>query len=137
MYAGSYGLSSADGQAQPTGSQARGVTWPVRSGLVPPLAEGFIARPDTVPGLEAGDTVPGLEAALVPGAAVALVPGEDAGSAPDWPGSSGKTRLASWPDRCGVTRSRPGGAAVHPEPGASSGSARYFPHGISALGVFI
>ena len=73
MYAGSYGLSSADGQAQPTGSQARGVTWPVRSGLVPPLAEGFIARPDTVPGLEAGDTVPGLEAALVPGAAVALV----------------------------------------------------------------
>ena len=63
------------------------MTWPVRSGLVPLLAEGFIARPDTVPG---------LEAALVPGAAVALVPGEDAGSAPDWPGSSGKTQLATW-----------------------------------------
>ena len=37
----------------------------------------------------------GLEAALVPGTAVALVPGEDAGSAPDWPGSSGKTQLAA------------------------------------------
>ena len=48
--------------------------------------ESFTTRPDTVPG---------LEAALVPGAAVALVPGEDAGSAPDWPGSSGKTQLAA------------------------------------------
>jgi hypothetical protein len=62
------------------------VAWPVRSGLVPPLAEGFTTRPGTVPG---------LEAALVSGAAVALVPGEDAGSAPDWPGSSGKTQLAA------------------------------------------
>jgi hypothetical protein len=55
-----------DGQAQPTGlagNSLRGVTGPVRSGLVPPLAEGFIARPETVPG---------LEVALVPGAAVSL-----------------------------------------------------------------
>ena len=63
-------------------------TWPVRSGLVPPLAEGFIARTETVPG---------LEAALVPGAAVALVTGsETAGGARDWPGSCGKTQLAAY-----------------------------------------
>jgi tetratricopeptide (TPR) repeat protein len=54
---------------------------------VPPLAEGFTTRPDTVPG---------LETALVPGAAVALVPGQDGGGAPGWPGSSGKTQLAAW-----------------------------------------
>ena len=50
--------------------------------------EGLIARPDTVPG---------LDAVLVPGAAVALVPGQDAaGRARDWPGSSGKTQLACY-----------------------------------------
>ena len=91
MHAGSYGLTPADGQAQPggpAGSRAAGA-WHGRSGRAwsPPLAEGFIARPETVPG---------LEAALVPGAAVALVPGQDAGRAPDWPGSSGKTQLAAW-----------------------------------------
>jgi tetratricopeptide (TPR) repeat protein len=73
----------ADGQAQPAGP-----AWPVRSGLVPPLAEGFVGRPDTVPG---------LEAALVPGAAVALVPGpEAAGGSRGWPGSCGKTQLACY-----------------------------------------
>ena len=90
MHTGSYGSVPADGQAQPAGPRRRGVAWPVRSGLVPPLAEGFIARPETVPG---------LEAALVPGAAVALVPGpgrEAAGGARDWPGSCGKTQLASY-----------------------------------------
>jgi tetratricopeptide (TPR) repeat protein len=85
VYAGSYGLTPADGPALPAGSQPRGVAWPVRSGLVPPLADGFISRPETVPG---------LEAAVVPGAAVALVPGRAAESAPDWAGSSGKTQLA-------------------------------------------
>ncbi len=88
MYAGSYGLTAADGRAQPVrsaGSQAGAVTWPVRAGLVPPLADGFVARPETVPG---------LEAALVPGAAVALVPGQAAASRPDGPGSSGKAQLA-------------------------------------------
>ena len=60
--------------------------WPVRSGLVPPLADGFIARPETVPG---------LEATLVPGAAVALVPGQADAGRPDGPGSSGKTQLAA------------------------------------------
>jgi tetratricopeptide (TPR) repeat protein len=88
VYAGSYGLTPADGPAYsagPTGSQPRGVAWPVRSGLVPPLADAFIARPETVPG---------LEAAVVPGAAVALIPGRASGSAADWAGPSGKTQLA-------------------------------------------
>jgi hypothetical protein len=87
VYAGSYGLTSADGSAHPAGlagSQPRGVAWPVRSGLVPPLADGFIARPETMPG---------LEAAVVPGAAVALVPGRSTASAAGWAGPSGKTQL--------------------------------------------
>ena len=85
--AGSYGLTPADGPAHPAGlagSQPRGVAWPVRSGLVPPLADGFIARPETMPG---------LEAAVVPGAAVALVPGRPTASAAGWAGPSGKTQL--------------------------------------------
>ena len=89
--AGSYGLTPADGPAQlagPAGSQAAGVTWPVRSGLVPPLADGFITRPETVPG---------LEAALVPGDAVALVPGQASAGRPDGPGSS-VTNLSNFLD---------------------------------------
>jgi hypothetical protein len=82
--AGSYGLTPVARQA-PGGGAAGGVAWPVRSGLVPPLAEGFIARTETVPG---------LEAALVPGAVVALVPGTAAGGGRDRPGSCGKTQLA-------------------------------------------
>ena len=85
VHAGSYGLTPADGAAQSAGSQPRGVAWPVRSGLVPPLADGFIARPETMPG---------LEATVAPGAAVALIPGRSAGSAPGWAGPSGKTQLA-------------------------------------------
>jgi tetratricopeptide (TPR) repeat protein len=81
---------TTDGQARPTGpagSRIRAVAWPVRSGLVPPLAEGFIVRPETAPG---------LEAALAPGSVVALVPSQGAaGGARDWPGSCGKTQLAS------------------------------------------
>jgi tetratricopeptide (TPR) repeat protein len=59
---------------------------PVRSGPVPPLAEGFGSRPETAAG---------LAAALVPGAIVALVSGRAAASQP--PGrleSCGKTQLA-------------------------------------------
>jgi len=55
----------------------------VRSGAVPPLAEGWVARPETAPG---------LEQALVPGAAVALIPAHD--TPPSEPCSSGKTQLA-------------------------------------------
>ena len=95
--AGSYGLTPADGPAHPAGpagSQPRGVAWPVRSGLVPPLADGFIARPETMPG---------LEAAVVPGAAVALVPGQAEPRAR----RAGRGRPArpssrsAWPSRCG------------------------------------
>ena len=73
MHPGSYGLTPEAGQPPPAGP-ARSETWPVRSGLVPPLAEGFVARTETVPG---------LEAALVPGALVALVSGETAGNVRD------------------------------------------------------
>ena len=72
-------------------------TWPVRSGRVPALVDGFTARPETAPD---------LAAALPAGAAVALVP--DRGAAPsafpgplaapdaqDWLRSSGKTQLAA------------------------------------------
>jgi Tetratricopeptide repeat len=76
--AGGYGLTPGAGQAPPGG--AAGVAWPVRSGLVPPLAEGFILRTETVPG---------AAEALVPGAVVALVPGSVAGGGP-----CGKTQLA-------------------------------------------
>ena len=90
MRAGGYGLMPATGPVWPAGAAGngtRGVAWPVRSGLVPPLAEGFVARPETVPG---------LEAALVPGAVVALVPGREAARrGRDWPWSCGKTQLAS------------------------------------------
>ncbi len=85
VIAGGYGLTPAKDPAQPAGSQPRGMAWPVRSGLVPPPADGFVARPETAPG---------LEAALVPGAAVALVPGQAAG-APDGLRPSGKTQLAA------------------------------------------
>ena len=85
VHAGSYGLTPAKDPAPPAGSQPQRMLWPVRSGLVPPLADGVIARPKTAPG---------LEAALVPGAAVALVPGQAPG-APDGLRPSGKTQLAA------------------------------------------
>jgi tetratricopeptide (TPR) repeat protein len=72
--------------------------------MVPSLADGFTARPETAPG---------LAGALVPGAAVALIPArearqagdaeqggdaEQAGEAgsPDWLASCGKTQLAAY-----------------------------------------
>lgn len=61
--------------------------WPVRSGLVPPLADAFSARPETAPGL-----VP----ALAPGAVVILEPGRSDTVAGGWLGSSGKTQLAAY-----------------------------------------
>jgi tetratricopeptide (TPR) repeat protein len=63
------------GAAEPAG---QGLVWPVRSGSVPPLADGFSARPETAPG---------LAAALVPGATVALVPAHQGGIS----GASGTT----------------------------------------------
>ena len=72
-------------------------SWPIRSGTVPALAEGFSARLETAPA---------LPAALPAGAAVALVPDRAAvpaalpgpvaaPDAPDWLRSSGKTQLAA------------------------------------------
>ena len=90
MHTGSYGLMSAGGPAQaagPGGQEGHTATWPVWSGPVPPLAEGFAVRPDSVPG---------LESALVPGAAVALVPEQAPATALDWRASSGKTQLARY-----------------------------------------
>jgi tetratricopeptide (TPR) repeat protein len=70
----------------PTGSLGGEVAWPVRSGAVPPLADGFIARQESAPA---------LGAALVPSAAVALVPGwVGAKESRGWLESCGKTQLA-------------------------------------------
>ena len=89
MHTGSYGLMSADGSVQPTGPaqavQGRVPAWPVWSGPVPPLADGFAVRPDTAPD---------LATTLTPGAMVALVPGQAPVSAQDWRASNGKTQLA-------------------------------------------
>ena len=71
-------VESPDGQAQ----------WPVRTGVVPPLADGFSTRPESAPR---------LGAALVPGTAVVLVPGRGAAvGSRDWLGSCGKTQLAAF-----------------------------------------
>jgi hypothetical protein len=78
-------MGSQVAAAGPLGSQDDQVAWPVRSGTVPPLAEGFSARPETAAGL----------GALVPGAAVTLAPSRLAGAgAQHWLGTCGKTQLA-------------------------------------------
>ena len=90
-------VSRAVPAADTAGAAPDRPTWPVRSGRVPPLADGFTARPETAPD---------LAAALPAGAAIALVP--DRGAAPaafpgplaapdaqDWLRSSGKTQLAA------------------------------------------
>ncbi|HEY2261265.1 MAG TPA: tetratricopeptide repeat protein [Streptosporangiaceae bacterium] len=70
------------------GNPVRGVAWPARAGMVPPLADAFTAR---------ADSVPGIEAMLAPGSALALVSGhEDAGPPDGWLRSCGKTQLASY-----------------------------------------
>jgi tetratricopeptide (TPR) repeat protein len=73
---------SAGGLAGPPGARGR---WPLWSGATPPLADGFIPRPASAPG---------IAGALNPGAAVALVPARGADSPRDWRGSTGKTQLA-------------------------------------------
>ena len=57
----------------------------VRSGEVPPLADCFSTRPETVPG---------LADALVPGRPVILTGPEARRHQYDWPGGTGKTQLA-------------------------------------------
>ena len=85
-------MTSAAQPAAVTGAMPGSPFRPVRIGTVPPLAEGFFARPETAPG---------LTALLRAGAAVALVPDRapDPGlasvpAAQDWLRSSGKTQLA-------------------------------------------
>ena len=64
------------------------LSWPIRSGTVPALADGFSARPETAPA---------LAAALSAGATVVLVPDRAAApEAQDWLRSSGKTQLAAY-----------------------------------------
>jgi len=59
----------------------------VRAGAVPPLADGFSARPETAAA---------LESALVPGATVALAPGRPTpGRSGAWLEACGKTQLAA------------------------------------------
>jgi tetratricopeptide (TPR) repeat protein len=83
------GRLRADGPADVAGGQ---VTWPVRSGMLPPLTEGFVARPESAPG---------LGQVLTAGSAVALTPARSARvavppGAPDWAASTGKTQLAAY-----------------------------------------
>jgi len=73
------------------------LSWPIRSGAVPALADGFSARLETAPGLPAALPV-GAAVALVPdrAAAPAAFPGPAAApDAQDWLRSSGKTQLAA------------------------------------------
>lgn len=69
----------------PTGAAATQVTWPVRSGAVPPLADGFSPRPETVPS---------LTEALAPGATAVIAPAAASGGTGARPGPTGKTQLA-------------------------------------------
>ena len=90
-------MTSVVPPAGPAGAVRGRPSWPIRSGTVPALADGFSARPETSPG---------LAAALPAGAAVALVPDRaeapairpgplPAPDAQDWLRSSGKTQLAA------------------------------------------
>jgi tetratricopeptide (TPR) repeat protein len=64
-----------------------GIAWPVCSGPVPALAPGFVARPESVPG---------LELAFPPGRAIVLTPSSPPAKPgfPDWFAACGKTQLA-------------------------------------------
>lgn len=64
---------------------AQQVTWPVRSGLIPPLAECHIPRPETGHGLASN---------LAPGDVAVLVPGEAGRVKAANQGGTGKTQLA-------------------------------------------
>jgi tetratricopeptide (TPR) repeat protein len=76
----------------PAGTGPVRASWPVRSGTVPALADGYIDRPETAPDLTAALPA-GTAAALVPRRAG---PGPAAGpAARDWLRSSGKTQLAA------------------------------------------
>jgi tetratricopeptide (TPR) repeat protein len=86
-------MTSATQLRGPAGVVPGRPSWPVRSGTVPAVADGYTDRLETAPD---------LAAALPPGVAVAVVPGRAAGPGPagdpaarDWLRSSGKTQLAA------------------------------------------
>jgi tetratricopeptide (TPR) repeat protein len=90
-------MTSAVRSADPAGAAPGRPSWPIRSGTVPALADGFSARLETAPGLAAALPA-GAAAALVSdrAAAPAADPGQQpAPGAPDWLRSSGKTQLAA------------------------------------------
>jgi tetratricopeptide (TPR) repeat protein len=89
-------MSSAVPSARPAGAALGGPSWPIRSGTVPTLANGFSARRETAPSLAAALPA-GAAVALVPdrAAAPAASPGPEAPDAQDWLRSSGKTQLAA------------------------------------------
>jgi len=98
-------MSSAAPPQGPAGAAPGRPSWPIRSGTVPALADGFSARLETAPGLPTAlpagaavalvpDRAPAP--APVPGPVTAPVPGPVAvPDAPDWLRSSGKTQLAA------------------------------------------
>src|SRR5262245_1448327 len=77
-----------DGQVPADGASSGGIVWPVRSGLVPPLARGFTSRPESAAA---------IARALRPGSVTVLVPArvQPAPDSPDWLAASGKTQLAA------------------------------------------
>jgi tetratricopeptide (TPR) repeat protein len=89
-------MSSAVPRARPAGAVLQRPSWPVRSGTVPELADGFRARLESAPS---------LAAVLPAGAAVAFIPDRaapDFTAGPlavpgtqDWLRSTGKTQLAA------------------------------------------
>jgi tetratricopeptide (TPR) repeat protein len=90
---GQHAMSSAAPPKGPAGAVSGRPSWPVRSGTVPALADGYSDRPETAPD---------LAAALPAGVAVALVPDQAADPGPaadpvaqDWLRSSGKSQLAA------------------------------------------
>ncbi len=90
-------MRSATPPAGPAGVAPGRLSWPVRSGTVPALADGFSARLETAPGMAAALPA-GAAVALVPGRAPAPAASPDPVKAPgarDWLRSSGKTQLAA------------------------------------------
>ena len=85
-------MTSAAALRSPAGAAPGRPSWPVRSGTVPAVADGYTDRLETAPD---------LPTALPAGVAVALVPGRTAPgpaadfTARDWLRSSGKTQLAA------------------------------------------
>jgi len=88
-----YAVSSTVPPANRAGAAPGRPGWPIRSGTVPKVADGFSARMETAPGLS--DALPaGAAVALVPDRAD--VPGPVAApGAQDWLRTSGKTQLAT------------------------------------------